>query len=399
MIFSIKWQTLACSLCFCTFVMFGIINKLTAQCHLSDFIASKALYESTNGDDWKNNTLWEMVSENETPLPDCDLSVLPGVSLNAENRVNNISLFDNNLSGELPEALNMLSELNILSLSNNNLSGTLPEEIGTLSNLTELSLSNNNFTGALPESITNLIKLEILFLDNNEFSGEIPAGLTGLDRLEWIYAEKNQFSGNLPVGFSNLRNLTFLLLYQNNLEGNIPADLDSLKNLKWLLLHQNNLSGCYPDNLCTLNLDSINLSQNPQLPNFGNYEVIDSLCTNPSAQIGLACNDGDENTTNDLIQDDCTCKGEGELMISVNETNQMKTFKIFPNPVSDFIRLPVKNNRFNIIHIINLEGNVVSSIPSTNQSTIVVQQLPPGKYFLQLIQADAIPSVIQFIKL
>lgn len=394
---SINWQALAFSLSLSLFAMFGGINKLTAQCHPSDFNALKALYKSTGGDDWKNNTLWEMVSVNESPLPDCDLSALPGVSINTENRVSNISLFDNNLSGALPKSLNMLTELKVLSFSNNNLSGALPEEIGALSNLTELSLSNNNFTGALPESIANLKKLVILFLDNNQFSGAIPAGLTGLNRLEWVYAEKNQFSGNLPKGFSNLRNLTFLLLYQNNLEGEIPTDLDSLENLKWLLLHQNNLSGCYPDNLCSLNLDSINLSENPQLPNFGNYEVIDSLCTNPSTQIGLTCNDGDENTINDLIQEDCTC--QGELMISIDEINQANTFKIFPNPVSDFIQLSIKNNKFTIIHIINLEGNIVSSIQPTNLSTIEVQHLPPGKYFMQLKQADVLPSVIPFIKL
>lgn len=394
---SINWQALAFSLSLSVLAMFGVINQMAAQCHPSDFNALKALYESTGGDNWKNNALWEMVSENESPLPDCDLSALPGVSINTENRVINISLFDNNLSGELPKSLNLLTELKVLSFSNNNLNGTLPEEIGALSNLTELSLSNNNFTGALPESIANLKKLVILFLDNNQFSGAIPAGLTGLNRLEWVYAEKNQFSGNLPNGFSNLRNLTFLLLYQNNLEGDIPRDLDSLENLKWLLLHQNNLSGCYPDNLCSLNLDSINLSENPKLPNFGNYEVIDSLCTNPAVQIGLTCNDGDENTINDLIQEDCTC--QGELMISIDEVNQANTFKLFPNPVFDFIHLSKKNNKFKIIQIINLEGNIVSSIQSTNQSTIEVQHLPSGKYFMQFIQADSKPSVIPFIKL
>jgi len=44
-----------------------------AQCHIDDWTALKALYESTDGDNWKNNEGWEIVKE-EVPLPDCDLA-------------------------------------------------------------------------------------------------------------------------------------------------------------------------------------------------------------------------------------------------------------------------------------------------------------------------------------
>jgi len=102
MAISIKWYKIVVCIYLLGFVTLG---ELKSQCHLTDFMALKALYENTNGADWTNNSLWEMVSENDTPKPDCDLSYLHGVSLNAEYRVNIVDLFNNNLTGTLPASI------------------------------------------------------------------------------------------------------------------------------------------------------------------------------------------------------------------------------------------------------------------------------------------------------
>lgn len=38
-----------------------------AQCHIDDWKALKALYESTFGDNWTNNFCWEIVKGNRPP--------------------------------------------------------------------------------------------------------------------------------------------------------------------------------------------------------------------------------------------------------------------------------------------------------------------------------------------
>lgn len=373
------------------------ISQTKAQCNLNDFLALKALYQDTGGDNWNNRSFWDMVSENEAPLPDCDLSFLHGVALNTDGRVNSVGLFNNNLKGELSSAIGDLTHLTSLSLTDNQLRGKLPNEVGQLINLIDLSLSNNMFSGTLPESLSDLKNLEILFLNNNQFSGEIPNGITELDQLAWIFLEQNKLSGNLPLGFGNLSNLTYLSLYQNQLEGNIPIDLEDLDNLKWVLLQQNNMSGCYPSTLCQLNIDSLNFMENPMLPNLGDFLTIDSLCKNPSIQIGLACDDGNNNTINDSIQQDCTCSGD--LMIATNEQDNVSTIQTFPNPVVNFIYLQSKNYSLKGFQIINIEGKVVLKADLSNLPFIEVQHLPSGKYFLQINSEQTNLQFIPFIKL
>jgi len=245
--------------------------------------------------------------------------------------------------------------------------------------------------------MNNLKKLEVLFLDNNQFTGSIPTGLTNLDSLKWIFLEKNQFSGNLPEGFNNLTNLTYLSLYQNSFQGNLPENLDSLKELKWLLLHQNNFSGCLPSYLCTLNLDSLNLSQNMKLPDGGSVATIDSFCNNPTSLFGITCNDGNENTFNDIIQEDCTCKGE--IMISVGEPGPINRYKICPNPVSDSFHLSTKAYDLTNIQILDLEGKIVLKADIGNLPSIEVQHLPAGKYILQIIHQTKGTETLSFVKL
>ncbi len=379
MTLSLKWYLFAGCLCW---LCLANTVKLNAQCHIDDFNALKALYESTNGANWTNRSFWDMVSEHEMPLPDCDLSFLHGVSLNTNNRVNIVDLFNNNLSGELPVAINTLSELNTLSLNDNKLSGKLPQAIGELSQLSSLSLSNNNFSGVLPESLVKLKNLSILFLDNNQFSGTIPTAIDSLDQLEWLFAEENQFSGNLPAALGNLTKLMYLSLYQNDFEGSIPANLDSLKNLQWLLLHQNNLSGCFPTFLCNLTLDSLNLSQNMQLPNSGNFNAIDSLCIEPAVQIGLPCNDGDEDTIDDKIQPDCSCAGE--LMIDISDVKLNELISIYPNPATSFIQFNGAQNLQPItFRLYNQQGQVVLSGSVHSSSKTSIEHLVNGIYYIQ----------------
>ena len=63
------------------FLLFFINLDILAQCNIEDYKALRALYISTtNGDNWKNKSNWEIQSEN--PPSNCNLSKFYGVYLN-----------------------------------------------------------------------------------------------------------------------------------------------------------------------------------------------------------------------------------------------------------------------------------------------------------------------------
>ena len=175
----------------------------TAQCHIVDWTALKALYESTDGDDWINNTNWQEITGN-APTANCNLENLYGVGLNEQGRVNNLYLDSNQLIGSIPLEFGNLSNLESLYLYTNQLMGSIPPEVGNLSNLIRLDL------------------------------------------------DYNQLTGSIPLELGNLSNLQILYLYNNQLSGSIPPELGDLSNLTLLVINDNDLSGCYSDNLSIL---------------------------------------------------------------------------------------------------------------------------------------------------
>ena len=71
-----------------------------------------------------------------------------------------------------------------LSLNNNQLTGEIPLEIWTLTNLTELNLSYNQLTGEIPSEIGNLTNLSNLILHTNQFTS-ISDTICNLTNLNW----------------------------------------------------------------------------------------------------------------------------------------------------------------------------------------------------------------------
>ncbi|NJN61313.1 MAG: hypothetical protein HC795_07090 [Coleofasciculaceae cyanobacterium RL_1_1] len=184
--------------------------------------------------------------------------MIGGISEEIDNlsSLQSLSLFSNNLTGEIPAALGNLSSLSYLGLSGNDLSGKIPAELGNLSSLNILSLDNNSLSGEIPAELGSLSSLTQLYLHNNGLSGEIPAELGDLSNLSTLYLHKNSLSGEIPAELGNLSSLDSLLLHENNLSGEIPAKLGNLSGLNSLFLYNNNLSGEIPTEL--LNLDNLN---------------------------------------------------------------------------------------------------------------------------------------------
>lgn len=198
-----------------------------------------ALYNSTSGAAWTNNTGWLVTN---TP---CTWNGISCVS----SHVSGIFLVYNQLSGAIPPEIGNLTALQGLYLSSNQLTGTLPPELGNLSALQTLLLDQNQLSGMIPPRLGELANLQTLDLSINQLTGSIPSGLGNLGSLQELYLSWNRLSGSLPLQLGNLTNLEFLHLSSNQLSGSIPVELGNLANLRHLDMGGNRFGGAVPGEL------------------------------------------------------------------------------------------------------------------------------------------------------
>ena len=188
--------------------LFLLLNSLAgasyAQIPQIERDALVALYNSTDGANWTDNTGWMGAAGTEC--------FWFGVTCT---------------SGVVTQ----------LSLGANSLTGTIPAELGNLTNLTMLYLNNNELVGEIPPELGNLTKLTMLNLGYNySFIGRKTPKEPGL-------------TGEIPRELGNLVNLTYLNLGWNNLTGTIPNELGKLTKLRTIFLAWTQLSGPVPEGL------------------------------------------------------------------------------------------------------------------------------------------------------
>ena len=212
-----------------------------------------ALYNTTDGASWTNNTNW---------LSEQPLDTWHGVTTDGM-RVTELHLQDNELSGTIPPELGSLTNLERLDLGVNQLTGPIPVELGSLTKLEELGLWGNQLTGQIPSELGSLSKLRELWLDVNQLNGPIPASLGRLSNLEGLNLSRNRLTGQIPTELGSLTNLGSLQFNDNRLTGQIPSELGGLSNLEGLNLSRNRLTGEIPTELGSLtNLGSLQFNDN-----------------------------------------------------------------------------------------------------------------------------------------
>ena len=195
-----------------------------------DRAALVALYDSTNGDNWRRNGAWK------TTAP---LGEWYGVLTGDAGRVIALDLFDNDLSGPIPPELGGLTRLFELYLTDNDLSGPIPPELGRLTRLSQLFLAGNDLSGPIPPELSGLTGLSTLVLAENGLSGPIPPELGAMTRLQDLLLSNNDLSGPIPTELINLFNLYTLFLSPGNEGLCAPSDaafvawLESLEQLEW----------------------------------------------------------------------------------------------------------------------------------------------------------------------
>ena len=192
------------------------------------------LYNSTDGDNWRNNENW---------LSDRPLATWYGVKVDAKGKVTHLDLRGNDLHGRLIPELGQLDRLISLDLSFNRLSGPIPTELMFLNKLRRLSIQNSDLSGEIPVEVAELDSLWILYLDNNEISGRIPDAIGQMTNLEQLGLSGNNLSGAIPRELVGLANLHYLGLASNKLTGAFPSWLKNLSSLVRLTLGDNQLTG------------------------------------------------------------------------------------------------------------------------------------------------------------
>jgi hypothetical protein len=233
------------------FLILSINSKsIFAQVTEGDSLALVELYDSTDGDNWDDNTNW-----NSGPV-----GTWYGVTVGS-TRVIQLALADNNLVGSIPSSIGNLSSLEYLYLDNNQITGSIPPEIGNLSSLVSLHLDNNQITGSIPPEIGNLSSLIILYLYNNQITGSIPPEIGNLSSLVVLYLNNNQISGSIPPEIGNLSSLGYLYLNNNQISGSIPPEIGNLSSLEYLYLYDNELTGL-PDLLSLTSLEYLRIQNN-----------------------------------------------------------------------------------------------------------------------------------------
>lgn len=120
--------------------------------------------------------------------------------------------------------------------------------------------------------------------------------------------------------------------------------------------------------------------------------------------VGSACDDGDECTIDDTIQEDCGCRGiiedingdgvgnqeDCDFTDSVAEEYAKNALNIFPNPTTNQLTLEIGNRRIAAVEIYNSAGQQVRMIEAINNNLyqLNVETMPQGIYFIRLKDTD-----------
>ena len=204
------------------------------------------------------------------------------------NRLNELILNSEGLTGKIPESIGNLDNLKTLRLEGNRIIGGIPVSIGNLHLIQEIKLNSNNLgcfeyddfngycitycddsngcSGKLPDNLTTLAELEILNLKDNYFT-QIPEGMNNLTKLRKLKLKNNLFQGVLPLEIFDIKTLTWLDVSRNQFTGTIPENINELKDMTHLYFSYNQLSGTIPESICELiSLNQVYFNSNQFCP-------------------------------------------------------------------------------------------------------------------------------------
>ncbi|KAL6336768.1 hypothetical protein AAG906_036082 [Vitis piasezkii] len=191
---------------------------------------------------------------------ECDLTT---------HRINSLTIFSGQLSGQIPDAVGDLPFLETLIFRKlSNLTGQIPPAIAKLKHLKRVRLSWTNLSGPVPAFFTSLLpNLGTLHLDRNHLTGPIPdsfgkfAGSTpGFDPIV-MDLSRNKLEGDLSI-FFNANKSTQTVDFSRNLFQFDLSRVEFPQSLTSLDLSHNKIAGSLPEMMTSLDLQFLNVSYN-----------------------------------------------------------------------------------------------------------------------------------------
>ena len=97
--------------------------------------------------------------------------------------------------------------------------------------------------------------------------------------------------------------------------------------------------------------------------------------------VGEACDDDDENTINDMITDNCECAGEVDAVLEVDFA-----LSVYPNPTMGELIITLPVGHVFDLNLVSLSGQTVHTSQATKGGPVVwnVEGLPAGAYLLHV---------------
>ncbi|PHT89804.1 hypothetical protein T459_04917 [Capsicum annuum] len=227
------------------------------------------------------NTIQGMVKLQELYLDSNNIEgIIPDALCNLKN-FGALSLFNNHFSGSVPPCFGKVTSLRNLHLAYNGLNSSLPSSLGNLQDLLEFNVSSNLLSGKIPLEIGILKAARLIDLSKNGFSGNIPSSLRGLDVLINLSLAHNILDGPIPDSFGKMLALQFLDLSYNHLSGEIPKSLEALVYLKYMNFSFNKLSGEIPTGGPFANATNQSFSSNDALCGDSKFHVSPCVIKSP----------------------------------------------------------------------------------------------------------------------
>ncbi|MGE5339965.1 MAG: hypothetical protein ACM3SY_00660 [Candidatus Omnitrophota bacterium] len=169
--------------------------------------ALTALYKSTNGDHWTNNSGWKT-----EPLDTDGFGIIGsegkwyGITVDGD-RVTAIDLHNNNLAGKLPDQLGDIGNLQHLRLEHNKLSGEVPMSLVKLMRLYDLNIDYNCLYAVCPNILLLLSCLDPEWQNRQDNCLEVPPSITVIAPgcgVSWVMSNKYFIRWNSSGSLGNL---------------------------------------------------------------------------------------------------------------------------------------------------------------------------------------------------
>lgn len=211
----------------------------------------KEFYLATGGDYWDVRTNWRI---------DSDFCQYFGIQCDELGRVTDVSMAQNNLTGNVPPSLYELPQLRSVDLSGNDVNSGGFTGLNKAQNVEALTFAETKLTtlAGIGYGPSTIVAVDI---SSALLNVTIPSELFQLTNLSFLRLADSQLGGTLPSEIGNVRLLEYLDVSANRLIGPLPSELGLLSNVLTVTMHDNGFNGTLPTELNKmLNLTDLDLS-------------------------------------------------------------------------------------------------------------------------------------------